>query len=149
MAIRNIVQISDATLRKKSFEVTEFNEKLHLLLDDMRETLLKAEGVGLAAPQVGVLRRVFIVMYENYYFECVNPKITEMKGKCVDTEGCLSVKGKSGEVERPTKIKIEFFDRFGNLKCLSVSGFLARIFCHEYDHLDGILYVDKAKNIQG
>ncbi len=149
MAIRNIVQQGDETLRKKCFEVTAFDEKLHTLLDDMKDTLIKSEGVGLAAPQVGVLRRVFIVMYEDYYFECINPKIIEMKGKCTDKEGCLSVKGTSGDVERPTKIKVSFFDRNGKEHLLKVTGFLARIFCHENDHLDGVLYIDKAKNIQG
>ena len=149
MAIRNIVKRGDETLRKKCFEVTEFNEKLHTLLDDMKDTLILSEGVGLAAPQVGVLRRVFIVSYDNYYFECVNPKMLEVKGKCVDKEGCLSITGVSGDVERPTKIKISFQDRNGKSQTLKVSGFLARIFCHEYDHLDGILFVDKAKNVVG
>lgn len=149
MAIRNIVAMGDETLRKKSFEVTDFGEKLQTLLDDMKDTLKASGGVGLAAPQVGVLRRVFIVDYENYYFECINPKMLEMKGKCVDKEGCLSVKGMSGDVERPTKIKISFQDRKGELHTLKISGYLARIFCHEYDHLDGILYLDKAKNVIG
>ena len=149
MAIRNIVQNGDETLRKKCFEVTAFDDKLFTLLDDMKDTLIKSEGVGLAAPQVGILRRVFIVKYEDYYFECINPKIIEMKGKCTDKEGCLSVKGASGDVERPTKIKVSFFDRNGKEHLLKVTGFLARIFCHEYDHLDGILYIDKAKNLQG
>lgn len=149
MAIRNIVKKGDETLRKKCFEVTEFNEKLHTLLDDMKDTLILSEGVGLAAPQIGVLRRIFIVKYEKYYFECVNPKMLEMKGKCIDKEGCLSVPNTSGDVERPTKIKISFQDRNGEEHILKVSGFLARIFCHEYDHLDGILYIDKAKNIIG
>ena len=149
MAIRNIVQKGDETLRKKCFEVTAFDEKLHTLLDDMKETLIKREGVGLAAPQVGILRRVFIVKFEDYYFECVNPTITEMKGKCVETEACLSVRGASGDVARPTKIKVSFFDRNGNQHSLKVTGFLARIFCHEYDHLDGIFFIDIAKNVQG
>ncbi len=149
MAIRNIVKIGDDTLRKKSFEVTDFGEKLITLLDDMKNTLDVSEGVGLAAPQVGVLRRIFLVKYENYFFECINPKMLEMKGRCVDKEGCLSVPGKSGDVERPTKIKISFQDRAGKEHVLKVSGFLARIFCHEYDHLDGILYIDRAKNVEG
>ncbi len=149
MAIRNIVQNGDETLRKKCFEVTAFDEKLHTLLDDMKHTLIKSEGVGLAAPQVGVLRRVFIVSYENYYFECINPTILEMKGKCTEKEACLSVKGASGDVVRPTKIKITFQDRKGDRHTLNVSGYLARIFCHENDHLDGVLFIDKARNIEG
>lgn len=149
MAIRNIVQTGDETLRKRCFEVTEFNDKLHTLLDDMRDTVIKANGVGLAAPQVGVLRRVFVVLFENNYFECINPVISDCKGKCVELEGCLSVRGKSGEVERPTHITVEFYDRYGKYNKLKISGYLARIFCHENDHLDGILYIDKAKNIQG
>ena len=149
MALRNIVKKGDETLRKKCFEVTEFNEKLHLLLDDMKDTLIRSEGVGLAAPQIGVLRRIFIVKYENYYFECVNPKMLEMKGKRTEKEACLSVPGVSGDVERPTKIKISFQDRYGKEHTLKVTGYLARIFCHEYDHLDGILFIDKAKNIDG
>lgn len=147
MAIRNIVQNGDPVLRKKCFEVENFDEKLFTLLDDMKDTLIKSEGVGLAAPQIGVLRRIFLIKYEDFYFECINPKITEMKGKCVEQEGCLSVRGMYGEVERPTKITVEFYDRNGKYNKLKVSGFLARIFCHENDHLDGILYIDKAKNI--
>ncbi len=149
MAIRNIVQMGDETLRKKCFEVTSFDEKLHTLLDDMKDTLDASGGVGLAAPQVGVLRRIFLVKYEGYFFECINPKMLEMKGKCTDREGCLSVKGMSGDVERPTKLRISFQDRYGKTQTLKISGYLARIFCHEYDHLDGILYIDKAKNVVG
>ena len=147
MAIRNIVQMGDPTLRKKSFEVTDFGEKLHILLDDMKDTLAVADGVGLAAPQVGVLRRIFIVSYEDYYFECINPIILKSSGCQSGIEGCLSVKGKSGTVERPYYVKLKAFDRFGNEFTINAEGFLARIICHEYDHLDGIVYVDKAKDI--
>ena len=147
MAIRNIVQIGDDTLRKKSFEVTDFGEKTHTLLDDMRDTLIKANGAGLAAPQVGVLRRVFIVSVDKKYYECINPVITDMKGRQIGEEGCLSVKGKYGLVERPNKVTIKAFDRFGKPFTVKAEGFLARAFCHEYDHLDGILYIDKALEI--
>lgn len=143
MAIRNILQIGDETLRKKSFPITEFGEKTNQLLDDMKETLIKSEGVGLAAPQIGVLRRVFIVLYQDYYLECINPIISKLRGKSIDVEGCLSVVGKSGKVERPTSLIIDAFDRNGKQYSLKISGYLARIICHEYDHLDGILYVDK------
>ena len=147
MAIRNIVQIGDEVLRKKSFEVTDFGEKTHQLLDDMKQTLIKAEGVGLAAPQVGVLRRIFIVDYNGQYFECINPVMVSQKGKQIGQEGCLSVKGKYGTVERPMKVIVKAFDRFGKPFTVNAEGFLARAFCHEYDHLDGIIYVDKAVNV--
>lgn len=148
MAIRNILQIGDPTLRKKSFEVTDFGKKLHELLDDMKETLIKANGAGLAAPQVGVLRRVFIVSADEQYFECINPVITAQSGKQIGDEGCLSVHGKYGTVERPNKVTVVAFDRFGKKFTVHAQGFLARAFCHEYDHLDGIIYVDKALNLQ-
>lgn len=147
MAIRNIIQIGDETLRKKSFPVTDFGEKTHTLIDDMRDTLFKADGAGIAAPQIGVLRRIFIVSAEDKYFECVNPVITEAKGKQVGEEACLSVRGKQGVVERPMKITVKAQDRYGKPFTVKASGFLARAFCHEYDHLDGILYVDKAKSV--
>lgn len=148
MALRNIIQIGDPTLRKKSFEVTDFGAKMQALLDDMKDTLIKAQGAGLAAPQVGVLRRVFIVMAEGKYYECINPVIIESSGSQIDNEGCLSVKGKYGQVERPMHITVKAFDRYGKPFTVKASGFLARAFCHENDHLDGILYVDKALNIE-
>ena len=147
MAIRNIVQIGDEVLRKKSFEVTDFGEKTWQLLDDMKQTLIKAEGVGLAAPQVGVLRRIFIVSFEDNYFECINPVIVSEKGKQVGQEGCLSVKGKYGTVERPMEVVVKALDRFGKPFTVTAKGFLARAFCHEYDHLNGIIYVDKAVDV--
>ena len=147
MAIRNILQIGDPTLRKKSFEVTDFGAKTHQLLDDMKETLIKADGAGLAAPQVGVLRRVFIVMAEGQYYECINPVIVKQKGKQVGEEGCLSVKGKYGTVERPEYVTVKAFDRNGNPFTVKAEGFLARAFCHENDHLDGVIYIDKAQNV--
>jgi len=148
MAIRNIIQLGDPTLRKKSFEVTDFGEKTHQLLNDMRETLKKADGVGLAAPQVGVLRRVFIISFEDKYFECINPIMVSQSGRQSGQEGCLSVKGKWGEVIRPNKVTVKAFDRNGKPFTVEAEGFLARAFCHEYDHLDGIVYVDKAISVQ-
>lgn len=148
MAIRNIIQLGDPTLRKKSFEVTDFGQKTHQLLDDMKETLKKADGVGLAAPQVGVLRRVFIISMDGIYYECINPVMVSQSGRQVGQEGCLSVKGKWGEVVRPNKVTVKAYDRFGKPFTVNAEGFLARAFCHEYDHLDGIVYVDKATNIQ-
>lgn len=148
MAIRNIIQLGDPTLRKKSFEVTDFGAKTSQLLDDMKDTLIKAEGAGLAAPQVGVLRRVFIVMAEGQYYECINPQIVKQSGKQVGDEGCLSVKGKYGTVTRPNKVTVKAFDRNGKPFVVEATGFLARAFCHENDHLDGIVYVDKAENVR-
>lgn len=149
MAIRNILQLGDATLRKKSFEVTDFGPKTHQLLDDMKQTLIKAEGAGLAAPQVGVLRRVFIVMVDDAYYECINPQIVKSSGSQTGEEGCLSVKGKYGTVTRPNKVTVKALDRYGKPFTVNAEGFLARAFCHENDHLDGIIYVDKAQNLKG
>lgn len=148
MAIRNIIQLGDPTLRKKSFEVTDFGAKTHALLDDMWQTLRLADGAGLAAPQVGVLRRIFIVSVDGEKYECINPVMISQSGKQIGDEGCLSVRGKYGRVERPNKITLKAFDRFGKPFTITAEGFLARAFCHEYDHLDGIIYVDKATNIQ-
>ena len=147
MAIRNIIQTGDPTLRKKSFEVTDFGEKTHQLLDDMKDTLILADGAGLAAPQVGVLRRIFIVSAEGQYFECINPKITSQSGEQIGEEGCLSVRGKFGTVKRPMKVTVKAQDRFGKPFTVKASGFLARAFCHENDHLDGVLYIDKATDV--
>ena len=148
MAIRNVVQNGDEVLRKKCFPVENFDEKLWQLLDDMKETVLKEDGAGLAAPQVGVLRRVAVVNVEEGYFELINPVILSQKGEQVGLEGCLSVRGMQGEVSRPQKVKFTYYDRNGN-KCLGFAkGFFARAVCHELDHLDGVLYIDKAKNVE-
>lgn len=148
MAIRNIVQLGDEVLRKKSFPVTDFGEKTYQLLDDMRETMIKANGCGLAAPQVGVLRRIFVIEVDGKYFECINPEIVSTKGSQVGEEGCLSVKGKFGIVERPNFVTLKAFDRYGKQFTVKGEGLLARAICHENDHLDGIVYVDKATNVE-
>lgn len=147
MAIRNIIQIGDETLRKKCFEVTDFGPKTRQLIDDMRDTLFKADGAGLAAPQVGVLRRIFIVNVDDKYYECINPVIVKQSGKQSGEEGCLSIKGQYGVVERPMKVTVKALDRFGKPFTVKAEGFTARAFCHEYDHLDGILYIDKAISV--
>ena len=147
MAVRNIVQIGDDVLRKKCFEVTDFGAKTHQLLDDMKETLIKAQGAGLAAPQVGVLRRIFVVSVDDKYYECINPVIVEESGSQTGDEGCLSVKGKYGRVTRPNRVKVKAFDRNGKPFTVIAEGFMARAFCHENDHLNGIIYVDKADNV--
>ena len=147
MAIRNIVQIGDEILRKKSFPVTDFGEKTHQLLDDMKQTLDTTNGQGLAAPQAGVLRRAFIVHAEGKFYECLNPVIVKSSGKQVGEERCLLVRGKFGIVERPMCVTLKAQDRYGKSFTVSAEGLMARIFCHEYDHLDGILYVDKANSV--
>lgn len=143
MAIRNIVKLGDEVLRKKCRPVTAFDEKLHTLLDDMYETMSAANGVGLAAPQVGILRRIFIIETEETgLIECINPEIVETLGKQTGEEGCLSVVNRSGIVERPAVVKFRAFDRNGNLFEKVVNKLAARAICHENDHLDGKLYID-------
>jgi peptide deformylase len=148
MAIRNVVQVGDEVLRQRCFEVEKFDENLAKLLDDMKETVKKEQGAGLAAPQVGVLRRVAVVDVEEGYFELINPVITSQKGEQTGWEGCLSVRGKSGVVSRPMKVTVCFQDRKGEKYVLKAKGFFARAICHELDHLDGILYIDKATHIE-
>lgn len=143
MALRNILLENDPMLRKKSREVTAFDEKLWILLDDMYETMKENDGVGLAAPQVGILRRVVIIDFGDEKFELINPVIISTRGKQCELEGCLSIPGENGYVERPTYVKVKAQNRYG--KEIEVIGRdrVAVCFCHEIDHLDGILYVDK------
>ena len=148
MAIRNIVQVGDDVLRQRCFEVESFDEKLWTLLDDMKDTVKKEQGAGLAAPQVGILRRAVVVDVEEGYFEFINPVILQFKGEQMGWEGCLSVRGKSGVVSRPMKLTLSYYDRNGEKHILKAKGFFARAICHELDHLDGVLYIDKATQIQ-
>ena len=148
MAIRNVVQVGDEVLRQKCFPVEVFDASLHALLDDMKETVKKEEGAGLAAPQVGVLKRLAVVDVEEGYYELINPVIIAQKGEQTGWEGCLSVRGKSGIVSRPMKVKVTYQDRNGEKKQLQAKGFFARAICHELDHLDGVLYIDKATHIE-
>lgn len=148
MAIRKVVQEGDEVLRKKCFEVTAFDEKLAMLLDDLKDTVKKEEGAGLAAPQVGVLRRAVVVDVEEGFFEFVNPVIVDSRGEQRGFEGCLSVRGKRGVVSRPNVVKLEYFDRYGKKQKLVAKGFFARAICHELDHLDGILYTDRAEFVE-
>ncbi len=143
MAIRKIVTSEDPILRKTSRKVEKFDEKLCTLLDDMRETLKKAEGAGLAAVQVGILRRVVLVDVGDGLLELINPEIIETKGEVEDTEGCLSVPGEWGLVKRPEYVKIKAQDRRGVWRRYEGTDLKARCFCHEIDHLDGIIYTDK------
>jgi len=148
MALRKIITQENEILRKKSKVVTKFDESLWFLLDDMKETLIKAQGAGLAAPQVAVLKRVFIVMVNNSYIEFVNPTITKISGTQTGQEGCLSIPKRFEQVTRPKKVTVEFFDRFGNKMVLTAVDFMARAICHEYDHLDGVLYVDHVREVK-
>ena len=145
--IREIVQVGDPVLREKCKPVTRFDDELAKLLDDMKETLRHAEGAGLAAPQVGVPVRAVQVDVEEGFFELVNPVLVSQKGEQTGAEGCLSVRGKAGTGTRPEKVKVVFSDRNGNRYSLTARGFFARAVCHELDHLDGILYTDKAQNV--
>jgi len=146
MAIRNIVEMGkDEILRKHSREVTRFDRRLAVLLEDMAETMYEANGVGLAAPQVGVLKRVVVIDVEDDHglIELVNPEIVWSEGEVIGPEGCLSVPGRRGTVKRPEKVRVRAVDRKGNPFELEGEGLLAVCLCHELDHLDGVLYVDK------
>lgn len=143
MAIRNIRTEEDAILRKKSREVEKFDDRLFELLDDMAETMYAADGVGLAAVQVGVLRRVVVIDIGEGLMELINPEIIEVDGVQCDVEGCLSLPGKQAYTMRPMTVKVKAQNRDGNWCVYKGSGLKAKAFCHEIDHLDGILYVDK------
>ncbi len=144
MAIRNIVKEGDEVLRKKSRVVVKFDERLHILLDDMAQTMYEAHGVGLAAPQVGILKRVVVIDVGDGLIELVNPVIIEAKGKNEGSEGCLSIPGEWGIVVRPNKVKVKAQNRYGEEIILKGTDLLARAFCHEIDHLEGILFKDLA-----
>ena len=149
MALRNVVTEGDDILRKHCREVSEITDRIKTTMEDMVETMRSQSGVGIAGPQVGVMRRIFIAEPEPgrvYYM--VNPVLLEQSGSQIDDEGCLSVPGLIGTVERPDYIKIEALDLEGNKQVYEFRDFDARVMCHEYDHLDGILYTDKATNIR-
>lgn len=145
MAVRDILLFGDETLRKPSAEVGKFDAELWELLDDMYETMCAADGVGLAAPQIGVLKRVVVIDVgdENGRIELINPVILSMRGKQTEPEGCLSYPGKLGVVKRPARVKVRAMNRYGKTVEYKGSELLARAFCHEIDHLNGILYKDK------
>ena len=143
MAIRQIVQIGDPVLRKKSKVVEKIDAKIIQLLDDMADTMYHADGVGLAAPQVGILKRVVVIDIGDGLLELINPEIIETSGEQLDDEGCLCVVGEAGAVRRPYRVKVRAFDRNGNLFEIEGEELLARAFCHEIDHLEGVLFVDK------
>lgn len=147
MAKRNIVVFEkdeDQILRKRSREVMAFDKKLHDLLDDMKETMYANDGVGLAAVQVGILKRVVVIDCGDHLYELVNPEIIESDGEQTGAEGCLSFPDEYGEVTRPNHVKVHAFDRDGNAFEAEGTELLARAFCHEIDHLNGVLFPDHA-----
>ena len=149
MAIRNIVTEGDEILRKRCREVSEVTDRIKMTLQDMLETMREQYGVGIAAPQIGIMRRMFIAEPEPgrvYYM--INPVILEQSGSQVDDEGCLSVPGMIGTVDRPQRIKMQAMDLNGEMQVYEFEDFDARVMCHEYDHLEGVLYIDKAENIR-
>ncbi len=147
MALRNIVKTGDEVLLKPCRPVEKFDAKLGALLDDMAETMNAANGVGLAAPQVGILRRVVTIDVGEGLIELVNPVITKMSGKQEGQEGCLSFPGEWGIVERPMKVTVRAFDRHGDEFEMTGEGLLARAFCHEIDHLNGIVFTTRASHM--
>lgn len=154
MALRNILEKGDPTLEKNCRPITDFNARIHELLDDMAETLTASGGVGLAAPQVGVLRRAVLVLetnvdegQEEYIIEMLNPEIIATEGEQTGAEGCLSVPGVYGIVTRPETVTVRAQDRFGESFTVTGHGLTARAFCHEIDHLSGHLFLEKAERI--
>ena len=148
MALLKIITENDPTLRKKSRPVTEITPRILTLLDDMAETMRNAEGVGLAAVQVGVLRRIVVIeCVPGQLLELINPVIIETSGLQRTREGCLSLPGKCGITERPMKVTVEALNREGKKVTYTGTGLLAKAFCHEIDHLDGIIYSDVAKRM--
>lgn len=144
MAIRKIVEMGkDDILRKHARRVDKFDKRLAVLLDDMADTMYEADGVGLAAPQVGILKRCVVIDVGEGLIELVNPEILSAEGEVVDVEGCLSVPGRRATVARPEKVRVHAQDRKGKHIEIEGEGLLARCLCHELDHLDGVLYVDK------
>lgn len=147
MALRNIVVEGDEILTKRSREVGEINDRIIELLDDMVETMRANDGLGLAAPQVGVLRRIFVVEIDEELHELINPEIVETDGTQIGDEGCLSVPGFVGTVERPGYIKMKALNRKGEEIFVEGEGLLAVALCHEYDHLEGVLFNSKATDL--
>ena len=148
MAIRTIRISTDEVLRKKCKVVKEITPNLLTLLDDMADTMYDANGVGLAAPQVGILKRVVVIDIGEGLVELINPEILETSGSQIDDEGCLSVPGKYAPVDRPYYAKVKAMDRDGNEFIIEGEELMARALCHELDHLDGILYIDKALPVE-
>ena len=144
MAIRQIRLSTDEILRKKSKEVKEITPSVLTLLDDMAETMYEANGVGLAAPQVGILKRIVVIDIGEGLIELINPVVVETKGSQIGSEDCLSIPGASAEVDRPEYVKVEALNRNGEKIVVEGTELMAVALCHETDHLDGVLYIDKA-----
>lgn len=142
MAIRNIRTEEDPILRKVSRKVDNFDEKLFLILDDMKDTLIKSQGIGLAAVQVGILRRIVLVNFDGRIIELINPEIIEKEGQQIEAEACLSVPHKAGKTLRPKTVTVKAQNRNGQWCIYKGEDLHARCFCHELDHLDGKLYID-------
>ncbi|HBM81746.1 MAG: peptide deformylase [Clostridiales bacterium] len=147
MAIRKIRIVNDEILRKKSKKVDKVNKRIQILLDDMAETMYAADGVGLAGPQVGVLRRVIVLDAGEGIIKLVNPEIISSSGEQTDVEGCLSIPDVRGEVKRPQSVVVKALNEKGESIQINGSALLARVLCHEIDHLDGILFTDKTIRI--
>ena len=143
MADRKVVMMGDELLRKKSKPVRVFDEYLWNLLDDMKDTMHHKNGMGLAAVQVGILKRVIIIEANNMFVELINPVIMKERGEDVEEEGCLSVGTMTGLVKRPMEVTVTAQDRYGYNFTITGEKYLARVLCHEIDHLDGVLFVDK------
>lgn len=144
MALRNIRINGDEVLRKKSKKVDVIDDKVRELLKDMAETMYAADGVGLAAPQVGILKRIVVIDIGEGLIELINPVIVEQSGEQIEVEGCLSIPGVQGEVKRPEKVTVKAQDANGKEITVHGEGLLAIALCHEIDHLDGVLFIDKA-----
>lgn len=148
MGLRQIRKEGDELLKKKSKIVKEINPSIIELLDDMKQTLRELDAVGIAAPQIGTLKRIAVVEFEDDFYELINPEIIETEGSQTCNEACLSVPGRCGDVERPFEITVRATSRDGEEYTVKADDFLASAMCHEIDHLDGILFIDKAINIQ-
>lgn len=144
MAIRNILTDDDPMLRKKARVVERIDRRLLVLIDDMVETMKKADGVGLAAPQVGILKRVVVIDTGESVVEMINPEIIETEGEITGTEACLSLPGQVGMVPRPARVRARYLDRTGKEMEIEGEELLARAICHETDHLNGVLFIDRA-----
>lgn len=143
MALRNIRTYGDEVLRKKSRKVEEINDRIHTLIKDMLDTMYNADGVGLAAPQVGILKRVIVIDVGDGPVALINPEIISGEGEQIDEEGCLSIPGKGGSVLRPYKVKVKALNESGEEVMIEGEELFARALCHEIDHLEGVLFVDK------
>jgi peptide deformylase len=149
MAIRTIRTYGDDILRKKSRVIDEINPRILLLIKDMKETMYHSKGVGLAAPQVGILKRVAVIDVGNGPMTIINPKILEIQGSHIANEGCLSIPGTQKNVDRPEKVTVKALNENGEEIIIVGEGLLARALCHEIDHLDGVLFIDKALEGEG